>query len=188
MKNIYFYTLLIFIVSACQSEMDTKALDKMLRNQDVSKEKALKIIESAYNNVESSNLKTTLKNEIRSNVEYNYTIYRSADQPVKITYDIQAETYTVKATYYVHDSIPYYIHGTMRDQDRASGNYTHQELFTYLNGKEVIQQLRKTAVNQENRASDLSDIPSVDITKHIKQPDLDAAMKLEEVKNILQIQ
>ena len=188
MKNIYLFILLIIVASACQSDFDIADLDSLLRNQDVSKEKALKIIEKAYTAVESSDLKTSIKSELRSNVEYTYTIYKSATQPVKITTDIQEETYTVRATYYIHDSIPYYMHGTMRDQDRASGRYTHQELFTYLNGKEVIKQLRKTAMNQENRASDLSHIPTVDITENIKQPDLDATLRYEEVKNILKTQ
>ena len=188
MNNIYLFVLFIIVGSACQSDFDIATLDSLLRNQDVSNEKALKIIDKAYTAVESSNLKTSAKSEYRSNVEYSYTIYRSAGQPVKITADIQAETYTVRAIYYVHDSIPYYIHGTMRDQDRASGSYTHQELFTYLNGENVIKQLKKTATNKENRASDLSDIPTVDITKNIKQPDLDAAMRYEEVINILKIQ
>ena len=121
-------------------------------------------------------------------MKYNYTIYRSSSEPVKITADIHDETYTVRATYYIHDSIPYFMQGTMRDQDRASGRYTHQELITYFNGKKVIKQLKKTALNKENRASDLSHIPSVDITEDIKQPDLDALLRYEEVKSILKIQ
>ncbi len=188
MKSIYTFLILMIVVSACQSDFDNADLDSLLRNQDVSKERALKIIEKAYAAVESSELKTSLKNELRSNVKYYYTIYRSAGQPVKITTDIHDETYTVRATYYIHDSIPYFMQGTMRDQDRASGRYTHQELITYFNGKEVIKQLRKTALNKENRASDLSHIPSVDITEDIKQPDLDAILRYEEVKSILKIQ
>ena len=62
MKSIYTFLLLIIVVSACQSDFDNADLDSLLRNQDVSKERALKIIEKAYAAVESSELKTSLKN------------------------------------------------------------------------------------------------------------------------------
>ncbi len=187
MNNTYLYILLVIIASACQSGTNTDALDSMLRNQDVSKEVALEIIQKEYKSVESKDLTTYTKSNVRSGIPYDYTIYRSDNIPVKIVCDIKATTYTVQAIYYIHDTIPYYIYGTMRDQDIASGQYTHQELYTYLDGNKVIQQLRKTAVNNENRASNLSDIPTVDITKDILQPDLDASMKYEEIQRILSI-
>ena len=187
MKNIYLYLLTIITVSACQSSIDSSSLENMLLNQNESKEKSIQIIENACSSIESSALEVSLKNEIRAGITYDYKIYRSNGLPVKISYDIRGDSYTVQASYYIHDTIPYFIHGTMRDQDRASGKYSHQELFTYLDGKKVIKQLKKSAINEENRASDLSDIESVDVTKYIKQPDLDASMKYEEVKNILKI-
>lgn len=188
MIKINLYLLIIIFLSACQSDVDTAALDKMLHGQDVAKDEALSIIEKAYNSIESSKLDSTVSHELRSGVSYDYTIYRRDGKPVKITYDINEDTYTVKANYYVHDTIPYYIHGTMRDRDRASGRYTHQELYTYLDGKKVIKQLKKTGINRENRSSDLRHIEKVDNTSNIKQPDLDASMKLEEVKTILRMQ
>ncbi len=184
MKYTYLILTLIILLSACQSD-SAAALDNMLRNQGKSVDHELEIIENAYRAVESSVLVSSRRSQIRAGVQHNYTIYSSNGLPVKIDYDLKGDTYTVKASYYIHDTIPYYINGTMRDQDIASGRYTHQELHTYLNGKKVIKQLRKTAVNLENRASDLSSIPTVDITKDIKQPDLDATLKYEEVRDIL---
>lgn len=187
MKFFILFILTVMIASACTQTKGNADLIRLINSKDMTQTEALEIIEEAYHYTETLQLDSINNQQVRSGVAYTYTFYKSGEAIVKIDCKIKAATYSGRSSYYLQDSIPYYIHGHMRDKDIASGRYTHQELFTYLDGKKVIKQLRKTGINQENRASDLSDIVSVDITNQIKQPELDAILRKEEVEVMLNI-
>ena len=156
-----------------------------LHNEDVSITESIKQIDNVVSLIDNISLDSTLRKEYANRVNFEYIVYTYKGKPVKATSVLNENTYTVEATYYIHENLPYYIKGTMRDRDRASGNYTHKELATYLNGEKVLRRLQRTGINQENRASDLSQMPQEDITHTIYSPELDAENRYKEVMKIL---
>ena len=142
-------------------------------------------IRYAVSVIDNIELDSTTRKDYANRVNYQYTIYTYKGQPLKVSSVLNENTYTVQATYYIHNNLPYYIKGKMRDRDRASGNYTHKEMVTFLNGKKVLRRLQKTGINQENRTSDLSQVAQEDITHTIYVPELDAENRYKEVMRIL---
>ena len=185
MKTVGFYIFLIILSIGCRSAADSSPLEIVMNSDNMPMSEVSKVIDKAVKNVNATKLDSTTRKEYADRVAYDYVIYTMDDVPVKVNSTLNENTYTVQSSYYLHDGLPYYIEGTMRDRDRASGNYTHQELKTYLNATKVLQRLQKTAVNQENRASDLSNITQEDITHTIYSPELDAENRYKEVLRIL---
>ena len=185
MKYTYLYITLLLTTISCQPTYDSAALGVAMSTPDMALKEVKNAIDQAVMHLDASQLDTIVNSDYYNGVAYDYTIYKINNVPVKVKSKLKAVTYTIESSYYLYNNKPYYIYGTMRDQDRASGNYTHQIITTYLNENKVLSRLRKTAVNQENRASDLTNLALVDITNTIYAPELDAENRYKEVMTIL---
>lgn len=185
MKISRMYILLLLLSWSCKPAIDYGGITDVMNGDDIPLSEVKNIIDKTVKEIESSTLKSSQTNKYYNNANHTNTIYKVDGYPVKVSSIIKENTFTIQSTYYIRDGLPYYIQGTMRDKDRFSSNYTHQEISTYLNGTKVLQRLVKTAVNQENRASDLSKITQEDITHTIYAPELDAENRYKEVMKIL---
>lgn len=185
MKTILLYITIILFTLSCQSNDYAEGLDRLMTDKKLSTEEAIQIIDGVVNTVNTFEVDTVKRKEYANRVNFEYLIFSKNGRPIKVSSILNENTYTVNSTYYIHNQRPYYIEGYMRDRDRASGNYTHKEMQTYLDGKRVLRRLQKTGINQENRPSDLSQFPQEDITHTIYSPELDGEDRYKEVMKIL---
>lgn len=189
MKLSIYYILIITVLFGCKfggQEGDYHDSNfNFLSDESLTTDESITQIDYAVEVIDKIRLDSTTRKDYANRVNFEYVVYTYNDKPVKVSSIINENTYRVQATYYIHNNLPYYIKGTMRDRDRASGNYTHKELQTYLNSKKVLRRLQRTGINQENRASDLSQVAQEDITHTVYVPELDAENRYKEVMRIL---
>lgn len=189
MKTSIGYIVIFLCLIGCQPSSKNGVIREsdftFMNSNTASTDESVHKIREIVSALDDAELDSTTRKEYANRVNYEYIVYTYNGKPVKVSSEINENTYTVQATYYIHNNYPYYIKGKMRDRDRASGNYTHKELETFLNGQKVLKRLQKTGINPENRAADLSQMTQEDITHTIYVPELDAENRYKEVMRIL---
>ena len=185
MKSIYIYICSLLLLMACGASTNIETISSVLDGTITEQSEKATTIDKVRRSINKENLSLTNKTKLENGVEHQYVIYSRGEMPLIIEESIFGGSYTIRTTYYIYDSTPYFISSMMRDEYRSSGNFTHQEQVIYLDGKKVIQQLKRVTTNQQNTPMDMSSIAFKDVTAELVHPSIDAQENKNNIKKIL---